>query len=338
MRRLFNILFVLIYCHGIVLVSSCSNSGEQDAPIKIGAIEWTGYDPLFLAEKIDLFKKNNVQAEIIRFTSTTEVIQALKDREIQGAGLTLDEVFSVVDSGFRGSVVLILDYSMGGDMIIGQKHIKHFKDLEGKTIGYEGTVVGEFLLERALHKNNLKRASINLVNIPKVDWLTTFAEKSVDALVCFNPTAIVLLDEYEGNLLFSSSEIPFEIIDVLFFSELFYDDNKVPITNIVTAWFDALGYIDADLDKAVEIMSTFSSIIKPEEYKQTLQDLKMPGLKTNTVVLDSESDKNIYKYSQVIVDFMISKGLLSSRINTTDLFKSEIVFGIKSHPEFQQGK
>jgi len=76
-------------------------------PIIIGINEWTGYDPFILADETDLFNKNNVRVEIKRFASATEEMQALKDGEIQGAGFTLDEVFSLVGSIFKYSQAIV---------------------------------------------------------------------------------------------------------------------------------------------------------------------------------------------------------------------------------------
>jgi len=328
MKKTICVLLMLSCFYYAVLLSSCSKIGQDPTPIKIGINEWTGYDPLILADKTELFKKNHVRVDIIRYESATEEMQAMKDGRIQGAGFTLDEVFSLISSGFKGKVVLITDYSMGGDMIIGQKDVKSIAELEGRTIGYEGTVVGEFLLDRALHANHVRRSSVKLTDVHANNWLSAFKEKSVDALVCFNPVATTLLNDEEGNLLFSSAEMPFEIIDVLIFSESFYDDNKAAIRNIVRTWFDALSYLDTNPDKAAKVISSVKNI-SPDEYKQGLKGLTAPDLKVSKSVFDPESDKNIYKYSQVVINFMISKALLSKRINTTELFQPEILSAIE---------
>lgn len=286
-----------------------------------------GYYPLTLADKTYLFKKNNVYVDVNTFSSTTEVLQAMKEGDIQGACLTLDEVLSLIESGIHGKVVLIIDYSMGGDMIVGQKNIESIEELEGKTIGYEGTVVGEFVLERALYLNHIIKSRVHLIDIPVENWISSFNEKKVDALVCFDPFATTLLKEENGNLLFSSTEIPFEIIDVLFFTEAFYDNNKTAITNIVKSWFDALLYLETNTEEAIQIISSAKNIY-PDDYKQGLKGIVAPGLEVNKVVFNSKLDKNIYKYSQVIIDFMIAKGLLSKRINTNDIFQSEILYEI----------
>ena len=330
MKKTIHIFVILICSYLIILILSCSKRDQNTTLVKIGINQWTGYDPFILADKMDFFKKNNVRVKIKRYASATEEIKAMKNGEIQGAGFTLDEAFSLITSGFKGKIVLVIDYSMGGDMIIGQKNIRSISELKNKKVGYEGSVVGEFLLDQALHKNYIKSSSVELINVHAKNWLSAFREKRVDALVCFNPVATTLLNKEEGNLLFSSDQIPFEIIDVLVFSEAFYNNNKTSVENILKGWFDSLKFIGTDTDKAAEIISSVKNI-SPEEYKLSQKDLIAPNLKMNKVVFDPKSDKNIYKYSQVIVDFMISKGLLSKRINTSEIFSSDVLIKINNN-------
>jgi NitT/TauT family transport system substrate-binding protein len=299
----------------------------ESTPINIGVNEWTGYDPLILADQLGIFKKNHVNVDVIRYSSAKEEMAAMKNGKLQGAGFTLDEVFSLINSGVKAKIVLIIDCSMGGDMVIGQQNIKTISDLTGKTIGYEGTVVGEFLLDRALSANHVRKSSVKLIDVHPENWLSAFKEKKVDALVCFNPVATILLDQERGNLLFSSANIPFEIIDVLIFSETFYNDNKSAMTKIVKTWFDALKYINTNIEKAADILASIKKI-HPDDYRKGLKDLIAPDLEFNISVFHPESRKNIYKYSQVIINFMLSKGLLSKRMNTNDLFQPEILSAV----------
>lgn len=50
-----------------------------------------------------------------------------------------------------------------------------------------------------------------------------------------------------------------------------------------------------------------------------------PDLKVNKALFNPESEQNIYKYSQPIINFMISQGLLYERITTANLFTQEIL-------------
>ena len=290
----------------------------------IGINSWTGYDPLLLASEINLFEKNNVQVTVQQFASTGDELQAIKEGKIDGAGLTLDEAFSLIGAGYPGKIVLIVDFSRGGDMIIGKTDIQSVSDLKGKRVGYEGTVVGEFLLQRALQAYHIKNKEIELINVPAENWLKSFKNNDVDALVCFNPVASILLSEEEGHLLFSSKDIPFEIIDVLLFSEEYYRENKAQIKKILHAWFEALNFLQNNLDSAATIIAGKKNIT-PEIYKTGMSGLFVPGLKENQRLFKINSEENMHKYSQNIIDFMLKKGLLNFRLSTLDIFEASII-------------
>ena len=210
---------LLLLC--LFLFTSCSKV-DRHTPVVIGVNTWTGYDPMILAEKKELFEKNNVRVEIRRFASAMEVMQAMKDGLLHGAGLTLDEAVTLHESRCRVKCVLVIDYSIGGAMIIGQKDIVNMSNLKGKKIGYEGTVVGEFLLHRALKTHYIKERKVELIEVKAENWLSEFKKNTIDALVCYNPVSTILLNKHEGNLLFSTKDIPFEVIDILVFSESFF--------------------------------------------------------------------------------------------------------------------
>jgi len=336
MKRYFFGLLLLIFVAGLAfaIFSMLSKEGGESNPIKIGINEWMGYDPLILANKEKLFERNNVSVEVKRYTSATLEMDAMKRGEIDGAGFTLDEAFALIASGFKGKIVLLVDYSMGGDMLIGQKGIIDVPMLEGKKVGYEGSVVGEFLLQRALETFHLRSGDITLVEVDAANWLSAFKEKEVDALVCFNPVATKLLKNHLGNTLFSSSDIPFEIIDVLIFSESFYTENTEAVSNVLKGWFDALDYIESNLDKAAGIIA-IEKDITPDNYKDGLAGLVHPTYAVNNAMMNAESKDNIYKRSQVVVDFMISRGLLSKRINTAEAFSAEALALINDRVNFE---
>ncbi|WP_214660612.1 ABC transporter substrate-binding protein [sulfur-oxidizing endosymbiont of Gigantopelta aegis] len=297
--------------------------------INIGINDWTGYDPFIIADKQALFKQQDLNLNVIRYKSADEGIQALKNGEIKGATLTLDEAVILHKSGFRVKTVLIIDFSSGGDMIIGQSSIKDMSMIAGKRVGYEGSLVGEFLLHRALSNNQINITDIELVSVSSDNWLSAFKNKKIDALVCYNPDATTLLKHNNAQLLFSSKEIPYEIIDVLVFEEQFFYNNKIAIQKIVSTWFNALDFIKRDINTAIDIIAQEKKI-NIAEYKDTLAQLISPDLKQNQQLFDENSQQNIYKYSQVTIDFLLDKGLLSSRVNTDEFFTSEIITTLKN--------
>ena len=299
-------------------------NNQKPSNVVIGINSWMGFDPLILADEKGFFEKNNVQVTVQQFASTGDSVKAFKEGRIEAAGLTLDEAFSLIGAGYSGKIVLVVDFSQGGDMIIGQTGVHTISDLKGKRVGYEETVVGGFLLQRALQSNYIKSEEVQLVNVAAENWLESFKNKDIDALVCFNPVSTILLKEEGGNLLFSSKNIPFEIIDVLLFSDKYYENNKTAVKKIVQAWFKAVDYLDQELDDAAIVIANRKGIT-PEIFKAGLAGLHIPKLNENQQMLKIHSGDNLHKYSQNIIDFMLEKGLLNSRISTLDVFDDSIV-------------
>jgi NitT/TauT family transport system substrate-binding protein len=316
-----SILYPLVVLILAFILVSCQ-PGQQ--AVKIGTNDWIGYSPFVLAEKAGLFSKNEADAELVNFASAQQEIEALREGDINGAALTFDEVVTLVDNGFPLKVVLVLDFSLGGDMVLGQPEITTMEQLKGKKAGYEGSVVGEFLLSHALIQNGLKKSEIELENIPTEEWATSFKSQKVDALVCFNPVASQLVNDRQANILFNSAEIPYQIIDVLAFSEPFYNSNQPAIKKVIQSWFDALALQKTDSLQAMEIISLEKNI-NTADYTLSIQGLEEPGFASNLALFRPESEQNIYKYAQPVINFMQSEGLISERINTANLFPHDVL-------------
>ena len=297
---------------------------RQTPQVTLGLNTWTGYDPLILAEAKHLFEHHAVQVRLRRFESTGDEMAAMQDGSLDGAAFTLDEALSVAASGVPLKIVLLIDYSMGGDMIVGQSGITSIRDLKGRRVGYEGTMVGEFLLKRALQQHSMRASDVTLVNVAAADWIRAFESHRVDALVCFNPTATFLLEQMSGNRIFSSREIPFEIIDVLVFRTPFFEQHPEAVQAILRAWFDSLEHIQRHFDDSARIIAAEKGI-SADAYKQGLSGLVAPDRQENRRMLDLSSQENVYKYSQRIIDFMLSKGLLNARPNTLELFEPSAI-------------
>lgn len=308
--------------------SSCKVHNDKTFALKIGINDWTGYDPFIIADSIGLFAKNDVSTQIVRFQSSQEAIASFREGTIQGAALTLDEAVSLLSSGFPLKAVLVIDYSLGGDMILGQEGLTEVSQLEGKRVGYEGSVVGEFLLYRALNIKGIYGSSMELINIPANEWKEAFKMKKVDALVCYNPLASTLIEKEKANVLFSSSDIPFQIIDVLVFSESFYERHKDVLAKITKSWFEALEFQHNNQEQAMNMIMKIKSI-DSIDYSRSMDGLEAPDLETNKLLFKPESEQNIFKYSQSIINFMLLQGLVHERINTADLFADDILNSIE---------
>ncbi|MFH1051778.1 MAG: ABC transporter substrate-binding protein [bacterium] len=295
--------------------------------LNIGLSKWTGNEPFFLAEQVGIFEKNNCSVKLIRNLNEKEQLAQLKSGELDGAAITLDMLFVLQESGFPVKAVLIMDYSIGADMIIAKEGINNLEDLIGKKIGLEKLIISEYFLARALAEKNIPLSDIESALITGNDLVQSLEDDSVSAVVVSNPQATKLLQK-GYNVIFSTKDIPSSIIDVLVFPQEVYDNNSINIKNILQSWFDALRYITLHYRESMEIMAELEDVSE-YEFKITYEDISIPGLKENIDFFNLESEKNIFKISDITLDFMRKKKMISKSIDTSQIFDVSILKELK---------
>jgi NitT/TauT family transport system substrate-binding protein len=294
--------------------------------LNIGLSKWTGNEPFFLAEQVGIFDNNNALVRLARVNNEKEQLDKLKSGELDGAAITLDMLFALFESGFPMKAVLIMDYSLGGDMIIAKEGINLLEDLKGKTIGLEKLFISEYFLARALAEKNVPLSEINSFII-EGDIENAFNDEQVSAVVVANPKATKLLQK-GYNIIFSTKDIPSSIIDVLVFPKNVYEENYKNIKNILQSWFDSLRYINLHYKESMEIMAELEDVSE-YEFKITYEDIQIPGLKENIEFFNLESEKNIFKISDITLDFMYKKKMINNVIDTSLIFDASILKELK---------
>ena len=110
----------------------------------MGTNLWIGYESFYLARDLGFY--NDTPIRFVEHLSATQQIRAFRNRTIQAATLTLDEVLLLLEQGHNPKVVMVIDISHGGDVIIGNSYIKNLKDLQGRRVAVENTAVGGYII------------------------------------------------------------------------------------------------------------------------------------------------------------------------------------------------
>ncbi|MDP3539990.1 MAG: hypothetical protein Q8S26_14950 [Azonexus sp.] len=92
-----------------------------DKPVSIASHVWVGYEPMFLARSEGWLDEKQVR--IFETTAATESMRALAEGKVEGAALTLDEVFKARQEGQNLTVVMIYNISVGADMLLARAGI-----------------------------------------------------------------------------------------------------------------------------------------------------------------------------------------------------------------------
>jgi len=271
----------------LIQLSGCSDMltpSSEPQPMRIGSNVWPGYEPLYLARELGYYE--GLPISMVEYPSASEVLRAYRNGAIQAAALTMDEVLILAESGLDPRVVLLLDVSQGGDVILGQGDVQRVADLKGRKVGVENTALGAYVLSRALAMNGMQVSDVTLVPLEVNEHEAAFKAGKIDAVVTFEPVRTRLLD-VGAQLLFSSEDIPGEIFDVLVVEGKYLAQNREVVASLVQRWFQTLEYQRQNPQRAAETIARRQQL-KPEDYLASMGGLKMVSRAENIEALNGQ--------------------------------------------------
>ena len=112
-KRFLTIVISLLFCLG--LLSGCTEDKPAVSTLRLGTHTWMGYEPLPLARSLGHLDE---QVKLVEFASARNVIRAFKKGSIEAPTLTLEEARGLKHSGLDLAIILVNDFSAGGDAIL----------------------------------------------------------------------------------------------------------------------------------------------------------------------------------------------------------------------------
>ena len=298
----------------LLLLPGCSDS---PAPaLRLGTNVWPGYEPLYLARQQGALNKDKVH--LVEFSSSSQVIQAYRNNLIDAAALTLDEVLLLLESGERLKIILVMDISTGGDVIIGQSNINTFSEIMGKRVGVENNALGAYVITRALETANLAKDSITIVPLDINEQENAFLQKKVDAVVTFEPVRSKLLKS-GGRLLFDSRQLPGEIVDVLVVRADYLSQHSEVTNYLTNGWYQALAAMKAQPKKTAEILGRRMRL-GVDETLAAYEGLSLPDQKENQRLLAQQPKPALLLTANKLERVMHQQGILKERVDPSMLF------------------
>lgn len=301
----------------IVILISLLQFGcvAEPSPLNIGTNIWPGYEPLYLAREQRLFTEQ--QIHMVEYTSASQVLNAYRNGIIDAAALTLDEVFSLQAEGLDPRIVLVLDISTGGDAILGRPGFSNFKQLRGKRVGVENSALGAYFLSRALELNSMNEQDIHIIPIEHHQHHAYFNSNKVDAVVSFEPVRSTLLQE-GATVLFDSSMLANEIVDVLVVDGKTYDRHRDQLDLLEGAWYQAIKQVKSRDPVAMEIINRRLQL-QPASLIKAFDGLLLPEQKLNQQLLGGPQP-GLLATTEKLAEVMQSKQLVSGNLNPASLF------------------
>jgi NitT/TauT family transport system substrate-binding protein len=319
---------ILLGAAFVALVALLTQAGclsEPKEPLRIGVNAWPPFELLYLAREKGFFKDEGVEVDLVDFSSYTGILRSYHQGNIDGFLATLNEILITENFQDLPAVILVADYSYGGDALVTRDGIADLAALKGKTIAYEESALGSYMLERALETAGLKPDQVSAVNRLPDEGEEDFRHGKVDAAITYEPGLGRMLRLPGSRVLFSSRDIPGEIVDVLALRRAALEGRGDEARRVLKAWFRALAYFADHSEECAALMARRQHV-SVEEFLRGLKGAHIPDLRENKELLGTaQTPGTLHQTADRIGQFLVRHGLAEKVGSGSDLFHPEIV-------------
>lgn len=309
---------------GILVIALVNCTPKSSSPLRIGMNLWPGYETLYLAE--DLGYYDNQPIKLVDYPSGTEEVKAYRNGEIEGAGLSIDQALSIAATQENLKIIAIMDVSNGADVILGRPDIANIKALKGKRVGLEPTALGSFFIARSLEKNGMSVEDIQIVSVEPLEHEQAYKQRKIDAVVTFGPPVAKIL-EAGAKVLFDSSQIPGEIVDVLAVSTDAIANSPQSIQSLVNGRFRALKYLEENPQEAATRIAKRTQVT-PETILNAFKGIDQLNLEENQKLFN-QNDPSFVLGSKKLISIMREKKLLPKDIDINTILDDQFIKNAK---------
>ncbi len=315
----------------LAAVALAAQTGLRADTIKIGYSDWPGYTVMEIAKQKGWFKDAGLDVDLIWFEYSPS-IDAFSAGKIDADMIVASDAMVTGASGAKSKIVCLVDYSEGSDMIVGAPGVDSIKDLKGKKVGVELTLVEHMLLLQALKVNGMSQSDITLVGTSTDKTPQTLASGQVSAIGAWYPISGQALKQVPGSKkLFTSADAKGLIFDVIAVSPTSYAAHKEDWAKITAIYYKCVNYLmdPATRDDAIKIMAAKVGA-DPVEYAKNV-----PGTHFLTVAEAKEALKksddmlSIYGSMELSDKFNLDNGVYKEAQKPSSYIVPGIIMGLQ---------
>ena len=239
----------------VVMLSLLSGSAATAEEKKKFTLAWTiyaGWMPWPYAADAGIVKKwadkYGISIDVVQVNDYVESINQYTAGKFDAVTVTnMDTLTIPAAGGVDTTAVIIGDYSNGNDGIV-LKDGKTLTDIKGRKVNLVELSVSHYLLARGLSSVKMSERDIKTVNTSDADIVSAAASSDVKAVVTWNPQLSEVIKMPGMTEVFSSKQIPGEILDLAVVHTDTLKDNPAFAKALVGAWFETLALMSQQDD------------------------------------------------------------------------------------------
>jgi NitT/TauT family transport system substrate-binding protein len=299
----------------IVAGQATAVAAESLRPLKVAWSLYPGYAPFVIAFKNDLITKHGGSVLPVLYDVSAKQLPDFEAEKLDGGFFAFADALTLAArSPGKARLVMVADNSDGADVIVAAPTVTRVADLKGKRIGTGIGSFRELLVRRMLEAHGLSVNDVVLVNMGPEDVPDAIPD-SIQAGQTWDPFAALAIAK-DGHVIFSSSQTPGLIPDVLVFRTKVIQQRPRDVRAVVNAWFDALDFWRAHPSEGNAIIASATGRSPEDVSTEGIKLLnRAENLRAFTVHKDSTS---LFKSAQVNAEFLLSTGVLNKPPNVEE--------------------
>ncbi len=299
------------------LLFACSAVGADK--FRVAWSHYTGWEPWAYAQGTGILKKwaqkYGIEIELTLVNDYVESINLYTGGKFDACVMTnMDALTIPAVGGVDSTAIIIGDFSNGNDGIVLKKG-ESVKDLKGRSVKLVELSVSHYLLARALEMNGMKERDVKIVNTSDADIAAVFKTDSNGAVVTWNPPLQQVRNDKGARLVFDSSKIPGEIIDMMVVKTRAPDTLKKALAG---AWYEVMGIMSSQgkmASEAIDFMAKNSGATAAE-FKAQLATTAMFYKASEAAAFAGGAE--LKKTMDLVRTFSFDKGLFGKGAKSKD--------------------
>lgn len=311
---------------GAFLAASCSSGGgtkaESRTEFNIGWSIYAGWMPWPYAQQAGIVKKwadkYGVKINIVQVNDYVESVNQYTAGKLDGVTVANMDALTIPAAGGKDTTSLIMgDYSNGNDGIV-LKGADNLAAIKGRQVYLAELSVSHYLLARALNSIGLQLTDVKTVNTSDADIVSAWASPQATAAVAWNPQLSVMKAQPNAKLVFDSSKIPGEILDLLVVDTATLKANPNLGKALTAIWYEttALMLRQDEQGKAARAAMAKLAGTTPEVFDSQLATTHLYADPKEAV--EATSAPALITTMTRVRDFSFSKGLFGQGAKSAD--------------------
>jgi NitT/TauT family transport system substrate-binding protein len=185
--------------------------------------------------------KYGIKIELTQINDYVESINQYTAGTFDACVMTNMDMLTIpAAGGVDSSAIIMGDFSNGNDGVVLKGKGKKLTDVKGQKINLVELSVSHYLLARALDSAKLSERDITVVNTSDADIVGAFKAKTTTATVTWKPQLSEILASPDAQLVFDSSKIPGEIMDLMVVNTKTLKESPKLGKALVGAWYETI--------------------------------------------------------------------------------------------------